>query len=178
MSIVSLRSVAKALAALSLLLVLAACQTTGLKPGNVQSGYAPAGWKVQSKGAKTFYLCPRTLCKKPQLVVTGPLKVRGNAETAIRQNVLSKDIVDAVYNVLNVASKGKVVVSPVRRIVTPTYSGFESHIRLKTKVGTIHIASRDILQKDRGMTVVSAATSKSIASRNLRRYLQKTKIVR
>lgn len=168
----------KSIAALSLLLVLAACQTTGLKPGNLKSSFAPAGWEMVKRGQQTIYACPPTQCKRLQAVQVEPLKIRGDAEEAVRRNILSKQLMNSLLNVLKVESKGIVHPYPVRKITTRAYSGFEYSAKIKTQLGDVYFVGRWIFQGNRGVGVTSAATSRKVATRNLRRYLSKTRISR
>ncbi|SDU23017.1 hypothetical protein [Stappia sp. ES.058] len=160
-------------------LFLAACQTTGLKPGAIETGFPPSDWVTERKGNKIFYLCPKTKCKSPQGVAAVPLKIRGDAEAAIRQNVLSAELFDAAFNFLEVASKRAVSSSPHRKIETRTYTGFEHMMTFKDRRGRrIYVAIRDIIQKDRGVFIAGFSRNKGVARRNLRRYLTQTTIRR
>ena len=160
-------------------LFLAACQTTGLKPGAIDTSFPPSGWVTERKGNKTFYLCPKTKCKTRQGVAIVPLKIRGDAETAIRRNVLTAELFDAAYNFLEVASKRAVSSSPHRKIQTRTYTGFEHVMTFKDRNGRrLYVAIRDIVQKDRGVFVASFSFNRGVAQRNLRRYLAQTTVRR
>jgi hypothetical protein len=160
-------------------LFLAACQTTGLKPGAIETSFPPSGWVTERKGNKTFYLCPKTKCKSPQGVAVVPIKVRGDVESAIRRDALSAELVDSFYNVLEVASKRAISSSPHRKIKTRTYTGFEHTMTFKDRRGRrVYLAIRDIIQKDRGVFVAGFSRNKGVAQRNLRRYLAQTNIRR
>jgi len=158
---------------------LAACQTTGLKPGALDTDFPPAGWITRTSGGTTAYLCPRERCKTPQLVSVSPMKIRGNVEDAIRNNVFNAQLMAAFDNLVEVASKRAVTFGKRRRISTRTYSGFETMMTVRNDKGKkLYIAIRHIIQKDRGVTVGSASFSRSLARRNLRRYLAQTTIRR
>lgn len=166
---------------LALLLVcglLSACQTSGLKPGSIQSSYTPNGWAKTSQGGKTIYYCKPTVCKTPQGVVVGPVKVRGDVETAIRENIISTELLRALDNVVNVATKGSMRFNTERKIVTKSYSGFDMSARFKTRYGTYYGAARVFVQNNRGSMAASFAKSRSAAKANLRRYLSQTRIQR
>jgi hypothetical protein len=168
----------KAVAAFSLLFVLAACQTTGLKPGNLQSGFSPAGWETLKKGQETYYFCLPANCRTLQIVEVGPIKVKGNMESAIRQNILSKQIVDSVLGVVKATSRGKIQPYPVRKISTPTYSGFEFGGKIQSQKRSLYLVGRWIIQENRGIAVTSVSTSRKVAAQNLRRYISQTRISR
>lgn len=172
------KSLSKIVASCALMLFLAACQTTGLKPGNLQSNFAPAGWVSKKSGKTITYLCLPYVCKTYQAVSVQPMKVKGNAEEAIRNDVLSKELVDSLLRTLKIASKGKISASPVRKISTKAYSGFEAVAKVKTASGYIYFAERQIIQGNRGTKVISVSHNRSTALRNLRRYMARTKISR
>ena len=176
--LISSKSVFKTLAAAFLCLALAACQTTGLKPGSLTTNYAPKGWVSKKSGNTTVYACHPSVCKSPQLLAVGPLKVRGDVETAIRSGLLSKELMNALDNVVNVASRGSVKLKTDRKIVTKTYSGFDVSARFKTASGTLYLAGRIIVQHDRGSMIVSFAKSRATAKSNLNRFLKRTTIRR
>ncbi|MEE4011628.1 hypothetical protein V1T76_06195 [Roseibium sp. FZY0029] len=108
----------------------------------------------------------------------GPIKVEGDVETAIRQNLLSAELMNAVGNIANVASKGQVRFKTNRRVVTKTYSGFDMTARYRTDKGNVYVSARIIVQNDRGSAVASFATSSSRANANLSRFLKQTTIRR
>lgn len=174
----SINSLAKIASITFLCLTLAACQSTGLKPGSIATSFAPAGWASQTKGNTTVYVCLPSTCKQPEMVVIGPMKVSGNVEEAIRENVLSAELMNAIDNVVNVAAKGKIKFSTDRRIVTKTYSGFDLSSRIRTRDGYDYGAARVIIQNNRGTMVASFAKSQSRAKSNLKRFLQQTTIHR
>lgn len=160
-------------------LMLAACQTTGLKPGALNTDFPPAGWMTKRNGNATAYFCRRPACREPQIVVISPTRQRGNVEEAIRRNVINSALVDSLFNVVKVASRKQITASSARKIITPTYSGFEYLVTVSNRKGEkIHLASRDVIQQDRGVTVVSAARSPGIAKRNLARFFARTTIQR
>lgn len=160
------------------LLALAACQTTGLEKGKLQTSFASNGWIVKKERAATAYICHPSKCKSPQVVVVKPLKVRGDVESAIRSGLLRKELVDAALNFVKVATHGSYRPSKVKRITTASYSGFEVVERLQGPKGTIYVATRSIIQKSRGSAVVSIAYSRKAAVRNLRRFFAKSQISR
>lgn len=162
----------------ALLLTLAACQTTGLEKGNLQTNFAPNGWLVGKKGSMITYLCHPSKCKSPQAVIVRPIKVRGDVEKAIRTGHLRKELVDAALNVIKVATYGSYKPSKVRKITTATYSGFELVERIKGKKGFVYVATRSIIQKNRGSVVASIAYSRKAAVNNLRRFFAKSHIRR
>ncbi|MBO9459406.1 hypothetical protein [Labrenzia sp. R5_0] len=157
---------------------LAACQTTGLKPGSISSSFAPKGWASKQNGNKAVYVCLPSTCKSPEVVVVGPIEVKGDTESAIRQNLISAELMNAVGNIANVASKGQVRLKTNRRVVTKSYSGFDMTARYRTDKGNVYVAARIIIQNDRGSTVASFATSSSRAKTNLDRFLKQTTIKR
>lgn len=160
-------------------LVLAACQTTGLKPGALKTGFPPDGWATAYDGNKTIYYCARPACREPQLVGLVPRRQKGDVEEAIRRNVLSSAVVDSLFNVLKVASRERITASKSRRITTPTYSGFELMLTVTDRKGeTVHVAIRDIIQRNRGVAVMSMAKSSGLARRNLALFLAQTTIQR
>ncbi|MCK7615675.1 hypothetical protein [Roseibium sediminicola] len=158
--------------------LLAACQTSGLKPGSLNTSFAPKGWVSQKSGNKAVYVCLPSVCKTPQIVVVGPAKVRGDVEAAIREDILSAELMNAVDNLVNVAAKGQVRFKTDRRVVTKTYTGFDLSARFKTKSGYDYGAARLIFQDNRGSVVASFAKSRSTAKTNLRRFFQQTTVRR
>lgn len=158
--------------------LLAACQTSGLKPGSLDTSFAPKGWVSKKSGNKAVYVCQPSVCKSPQIVVVGPAKVRGDVETAIREDILSAELMNAVGNLINVAAKGQVRFKTDRRVVTKTYSGFDLSARYKTSKGNVYAAARVIVQDNRGSVVASFAKSSSTARANLRRFLKQTTVRR
>ncbi len=159
--------------------LLAACQTSGLKPGSIDSSFAPSGWQSESRGGKTIYFCMPSVCGSPQGVVIGPMKVRGDAEAAIREDILSTELLKAMDKVVNIAAKGDFRMSTDRRIVKKNFSGFDMSARLKDRNGrNVYAAARLIIQNDRGSMVASFATSRARARSNLRRFLNQTTIRR
>jgi len=173
-----LNSVFKAAAIVIVCGLLAACQTSGLKPGSLTTDFSPKGWVSKKSGNKTVYVCLPSVCKTPQVVVVGPVKVRGDVETAIREDIFSAELMNAVNNVINVAAKGSVRFRTDRRVVTKTYSGFDMSARFKSRSGHDHGAARIIIQNDRGSVVASFARSRSRAKANLRRFLNQTTVRR
>ena len=160
-------------------LMLAACQTSGLKSGALKTDFPPAGWKTQRSGNDTAYFCTRPTCSTPQLVVISPTRQRGNVEEAIKRNIISTALVDELFDVLKVASRKQINASSTRKITTPTYSGFEHLVTLRDRNGKkLYLAVRNVIQRDRGIVVTSAATSPGIAKRNLARFFAQTTIQR
>ncbi|WP_269581292.1 hypothetical protein [Roseibium sp. Sym1] len=172
------KSVFKAAAIVVVCGLLAACQTSGLKPGSISTGFSPKGWVSEKSGNKTIYVCLPSVCKSPQVVLVGPVKVRGDVETAIRDDVFSAELMNAVGNVINVAAKGQVRFKTERRVVTKTYSGFDMSARFKTRSGYDHAAARIIVQNNRGSAVASFAKNRATAKANLRRFLKQTTVRR
>jgi len=167
------------IAAITLLCgLLAACQTTGLKPGSLTTNFAPKGWVSKKSGNKDVYICLPSVCKTPQVVVVGPAKVRGDVEAAVREDILSADLMNAVGNVINVAAKGSVRFKTDRRVVTKTYTGFDMSARFRSATGYDYAAARVIFQNNRGSVVASFAKSRGTAKVNLRRFLQQTTVRR
>jgi len=158
--------------------LLAACQTNGLKPGSLDTNFAPKGWVSKKSGNKAVYVCLPSVCKTPQIVVVGPAKVRGDVEAAIREDVLSAELMNAVDNLINVAAKGQVRFNTDRRVVTKTYTGFDLSARFKTRNGYDYGAARLIFQDNRGSVVASFAKSRATARANLRRFLKQTTVRR
>jgi hypothetical protein len=171
-------SIFKAASIVLLCGLLAACQTSGLKPGSISSSFAPKGWASKQSGNKTVYVCLPPKCKSPEVVVVGPIKVKGDVETAIRQNLLSAELMNAVGNIANVASKGEVRFKTKRRVVTKTYTGFDMTARYRTDKGNLYVSGRVIFQNDRGSAIASFAKSSSRANANLSRFLKQTTIRR
>lgn len=174
----NIHSIAKSVSIALICGLLTACQTSGLKPGSLTTSFAPKGWTVTQDGAHTVYVCQPSVCKSPEVVIVGPAKVRGDVETAVRDDHISAELMNALDNVINVASKGKVHLSTDRRIVTKTYSGFDMSARFKAKDGYVYGALRIFFQNDRGSAVASFATSRSRAKANLSRFLKQTTISR
>ncbi|PLW75590.1 hypothetical protein [Cohaesibacter celericrescens] len=166
----------RAVSVFVLLFAVSACQTTGIDATNLKTQFASDGWSMHKKGKVQVYECRS--CKTPQFVLIDPIKVRGDVEEAIRANVLSKELMNAVANVIKVASKGAYQASPVKKIATPTYSGFEIVGRFKTGKGMFYVASRSIIQQNRGSNVVSIASNRGVAVRNLKRFFATSKITR
>jgi hypothetical protein len=158
--------------------LLAACQTSGLKPGSLTTDFAPKGWLSETRGNKSVYVCPPSICKSPQVVVVGPVKVRGNVEQAIREDIISRELMNAIDNLVNVASKGQARFSTDRRVVTKTYTGFDMSAFWRSRDGNIYGNARVIVQNDRGSIVASFAKSRSAARANLQRFLRRTTIRR
>ncbi|MEJ8475480.1 hypothetical protein [Roseibium algae] len=160
-------------------LFVAACQTSGLKPGSLETSYAPAGWVQKDKGKKSYYVCPPNQCKSLQLIAVEPSDVKGNAEQAIRANILSSGLLKEIGNSVNRASQGKLKLLSQKRIVKKNYSGFEVNFVIKGRNGkTLFFASRLIVQGDRGSEVISVATSQRTAQANLNNFMRKTSIQR
>lgn len=158
---------------------LAACQTTGLKPGSIESNFAPRGWQSESRGGKTIYYCMPSVCGSPQGLVVGPMKVSGDVEAAIREDILSTELLNAMDKVVNIAAKGDFRVSTDRRIVRKNFSGFDMSARMKDRNGRyVYAAARLIIQNDRGSMIASFATSRARARSNLHRFLNQTTIRR
>ncbi|WP_428650196.1 hypothetical protein [Roseibium sp.] len=173
-----LNSIAKAASVILICGLLAACQSTGLKPGSLTSSFAPKGWVARQNGTKAIYFCSPSVCKSPEAVIVGPMKINGDVETAIRQGLLSKELMNALENVINVASKGEVRFTTERRIVTKTYSGFDLATRFKTDKGYVYGSMRLLIQNDRGSMVASFAKSRAKAKANLKRFLNRTTVRR
>ncbi len=173
-----LNSIVKATSLILICGLLAACQSTGLKPGSFSSSFAPRGWVSQQNGNKAIYYCPPSVCKSLEAVIIGPMKVTGDVETAIRQGVISKELMNALDNVINVASKGDVRFTTERRVVTKTYSGFDLSTRFKTDKGYVYGALRIIVQNNRGSAVASFALTRAKAKANLDRFLKQTTVRR
>ncbi|WP_040617109.1 hypothetical protein [Roseibium sp. TrichSKD4] len=172
-----LNSFTKFLILTSLCLFLAACQTTGLKPGSIQTNFPPQGWQTVTKGSDTLYLC-RT-CKTKQAVVITPAEVSGNVEGAIRANIISAGLISEIGKSASRASGGALKQISSRRITNANYSGIEWVFRVQARgEKPLYVAARAIVQNDRGITVASFAYSSSIAKSNLRRYLANTTIRR
>jgi len=168
----------KFLALILLCGLLAACQTSGLKPGSIQTSFAPSGWAKKPDGNKTIYYCKPSVCKSLLGVVVGPVRIRGDVETAIRENIISTELLRALDNVVNIASKGSARLTTERRVIKKTYSGFDLSARFKTSRGYYYAAARVFVQSNRGSMVASFAKSRGTAKANLRRYLSQTKIRR
>ncbi|SHM13062.1 hypothetical protein [Roseibium suaedae] len=163
----------------ALCLTLAACQTAGLKPEAINtSGFPPAGWVTERSGKTVTYSCPQPRCKSPQLVGITPIKIRGDVEAAIRSGQLSRELLQALDNLVTVATKQQIKLSTPRTIKNANYSGFEHHMTFQTSKGPLYVIARSIVQKDRGSIAVSAALNKSTAERNLRKFLAQTEIRR
>lgn len=175
--IMKIQLITKTVAAILLCGILAACQTTGLKPGSIDTRFPIAGWAKAQKGGTTVYVC--TVCSSPQLIATSPAKVSGNVETAIREGILTTGLLREVDKSVSKLSKGAIQSKSRRKITSKTYSGFEFVYRFKEPgKKPIYMAGRSIVQNDRGMQISSYATSASIAKQNLRRYLANTTIRR
>ncbi|WP_417671737.1 hypothetical protein [Roseibium sp.] len=159
-------------------LLLAACQTAGLKPGSIQSTYAPTGWERVNSGRYSGYACKRPTCKSDQAVVTIALGGEANLEAAIKSGELSKELANAIFNVDGVASKGTRHLKFTRKIITKDYSGFDVSGYLKTPKGKLSIEGRVFVQKNRSTGVASYAFSRKLARSNLRQYLARTSVRR
>lgn len=159
--------------------LLTACQTGGLKPGSVKSNYSPAGWVEISRGGNTLHACPIEKCKTPQAVLVGPIDIGGDVETAIRKDILSAGLLKEVDRSISRATDGQLVVTSRRKVVTKTYSGFEATIKITADNGkAVYVATRSIVQNDRGMQISSISTSEATARANLNSYLARTTIKR
>ena len=176
--IVNIQSIIKAAAAILLCGILAACQTTGLKPGSIQTNYAPSGWTKKSSNGFTGYVCEVPKCKSDRLIAQGPLKVTGDAEQAIKDGVLSRELFNAVANVYNIAAKDQAKLNITRRVVKKNYAGFDFSGYLRDRKGRIWMTGRFIIQDNRGSVLVSAARSRSVANTYFKRYLNRTTIRR
>ncbi|MTH95742.1 hypothetical protein [Roseibium sp. RKSG952] len=162
-----------------LCLFLAACQTTGLKPGSIETAFAPKGWISTQKGSDTIYTCLPNTCKSRQLIVVSPLKVKGSAEQAIRENILSAGLMSEVGKSVARATDGGVKTLSTKRITNDTYSGFEMLFQFSAPGRKpVYAAARFIVQNDRGTGVASIGPSAKVAKANLRRYLASTTIRR
>ena len=158
---------------------VAACQTSGLKTGALVTSFPPAGWTTKTTGTTTAYVCPPQRCRSPQVVSVKPIRIRGDLESAIRRNVITSELLDSVTKVVEVASKRAIDFTPPRRITTRNYTGFDYLITLRARNGKrLYIAVRDVVQRDRGVTIASAALNRGVARQNLRRYLAQTQIRR
>lgn len=157
---------------------LAACQTSGLKHGAIQSSFAPQGWTKTHERGFTFYQCARNVCGSKQAVAVGPVRVTGNIEEAIRSGELDAKLMNAIANVYNVASDGREKYKITRRIVKKDYSGFDVSARFRTSKGTVYAYARAFTQANRGSMVASFAYSSGKARSNFNAYLARTKVRR
>lgn len=169
---------AKVISLLIVGLSLAACQTTGLKPGSLTSTFNPDGWHTKHKGNATYYFCPRTKCSKPQSIIVAPAKIKGQFEAAIKNDIISKDLVEAIGKSISIASKGRIKSSKLRKIVNKNYSGFEQLETVTIGTKKLYFQSRSIVQNNRGTIIISVATSPATAQRNLNRFMASTQIKR
>lgn len=158
--------------------LLAACQTSGLKPGSIQTNYAPSGWTKKSSNGFTGYVCEAPKCKSDRLIAHGPIKVTGDAERAIKEGVLSRELFNAVANVYNVAAKGQQKLTITRRVVKKDYAGFDFSGYFADRKGRVWMTGRFIIQNNRGSVLVSASRSRSVANTYFERYLNNTTIRR
>jgi hypothetical protein len=157
---------------------LAACQTSGLKPGSIQSSYAPSGWTKKSSNGITGYVCAVPRCKSDRAIGYGPIRVSGNFEQGIKNGEASKELFNAVFNVYNVASKGQEKLTITRKVVNKNYAGFDFKGYFPTKRGRIWIKGRLIVQDNRGSVLFSMARSQGLANTYFRKYMGSTTIKR
>ncbi|MES0810824.1 hypothetical protein ABLO27_15175 [Roseibium sp. SCPC15] len=171
------RSFAKTVLLVLICGLLAACQTTGLKPGSVETRFPVDGWIKAQKGNSTIYACVK--CKTPQIILTGPSKVTGDVESAIRADVLSTGLLSEIDKTVTKLSSGAIRSLSRRKITTKNYSGFEFVYRIQEPgKKPIYLAGRSIVQNDKGMQISSYAASANVAKANLRKYLANTTIRR
>ncbi|ASP33422.1 hypothetical protein [Labrenzia sp. VG12] len=172
------KSILKTVAVTLLCGLLAACQTTGLKPGSIQTNYAPAGWTKKTSNGFTGYVCHAPRCKSDRLIAHGPVKVSGDMEKAIKDGVLSRELFNAIANVYNIASKDQEKITITRRVVKKDYAGFDFTAYFKDREGRIWMTGRFIIQDNRGSVLVAASRSRSVANTYFKRYLSNTTIKR
>ncbi|MBG6165162.1 hypothetical protein IWQ54_004851 [Labrenzia sp. EL_195] len=158
--------------------LLAACQTSGLKPGSIQTNYAPSGWTKKTKNGVTGYICQPPVCKSDRAIGYGPIRVSGNFEKEIKENDISAELFNAVANVYNVAAKGKTRMSITRRVVTKTYAGFDFSGYIHDRKGRVWLKGRFVVQENRGSVIFSGARSRSVANTYFNRYIRNTTIRR
>ncbi|MCA1299985.1 hypothetical protein [Stappia indica] len=160
-------------------LSLAACQTTGLKPGAITSSFAQPGWIATKIDGKTTYVCSPSRCRSPQVIVLVNKRFRGDLETAIRRDFVSAELFRAMSGVISVASKKAINITSIRKVGTRDYVGFDYLVTLRNRRGErLYLAAREIVQQDRGVMIISMATSSKLARANLRSYLAQTRIRR
>ncbi len=112
--------------------------------------------------------------------LSGPIDIGGDVETAIRKDILSAGLLKEVDRSISRATDGQLVVTSRRKVVTKTYSGFEATIKITADNGkaVYVVATRSIVQNDRGMQISSISTSEATARANLNSYLARTTITR
>ncbi|WFE92016.1 hypothetical protein K1718_11810 [Roseibium porphyridii] len=111
--------------------------------------------------------------------MTGPAKVTGNAESAVRADILSVGLLSEIDKSVARLSKGAIKVQSRRKIATRTYSGFEFVYRIQAPgKKPLYMAARSIIQRDKGMQVSSYAVSATKAKANLRKFMANTTIKR
>ncbi|MTI45171.1 hypothetical protein JM93_01450 [Roseibium hamelinense] len=178
-----MRGYVKQLRALTLVaaasLALAACQTAGLKPGSIQTSFPPAGWNTERKGNEIAYVCSPNTCRTKQAVFVSPIKVKGDAEAAVRSDIFSAGLMRELGKSLNRASKGGIQTLSTQKVTTSAYSGFDFVYRITPNFGEPqYLAARFIIQADRGVAIGSISPSRQTAQANLRKYLASTTVRR
>lgn len=173
------KSLFNILSAISLCVMLAACQTGGLKPGSIQTNYRPSGWTAKQANGITGYICKIPACKVNQAIGYGPVKVKGNVEKYVRSGHISKKLLNAIANVHNVAANGHEKLTVSKKVVTESYSGFDFGGYFKDQTGKKHwVKARAIFQDNRGSVIFSVSTSRNAANRNFSKYMGTTTIKR
>lgn len=160
-------------------LLLAACQSSGLKPGAMTTvGFPPAGWEtVHASSNETLYIC-RTACKKEQLVLVGPLRDLPGAESDLRQPAFRTTLLDAYLNVIEEEEYGDVQFDPSRKSFTNNFANLELSGNYTTKKGRAYFSLFVLTQGDRRTGVLSLARDKATAARNIKLFGQNTRVVR
>ncbi|MBN9671284.1 hypothetical protein [Roseibium aggregatum] len=166
---------------LALLLVcglLSACQTSGLKPGSIQTSYAPSGWTKRTANGITGYVCHVPRCKSDRAIGYGPIRIRGNFEEAIKSNEFSPELFNAISNVYTIASKGQWKLRATRRIVRKDYAGLDFAGYVPTRSGRVYAKGRLIVQNNRASALFALARSQGLANSYFSKYMGATSIKR
>ena len=175
---IKLKSILKVVAVTLFCGLLAACQTTGLKPGSIQSNYAPSGWTKKSAHGITGYVCHAPRCKSDRAIGYGPIRVNSNFEEDIKNNEFSVKLFNAVSNVYTVASKGQEKLKMTRRVIRKDYAGLDFNGHFTGSQGRVYIKGRVIVQGDRASVLFAIARSQGLANTYFNRYMGATTIKR
>ncbi|MHA7772016.1 hypothetical protein [Roseibium sp. M-1] len=157
---------------------LAACQTTGLKPGSIHTSYAPSGWTKRTSHGITGYVCEAPRCKSDRAIGYGPIRVSGNLEEAIKNNVFSPELFNAIDNVYTIASKGREKLRITGKVVRKDYAGLDFNGYFPSDSGRVYITGRVVVQDSRASVLFAIARSQGVANSYFKQYMGATTIKR
>lgn len=159
-------------------LLLAACQSSGLKPGAMTTvGFPPAGWETEVSGSEIMYFCDRA-CKRPQGIIVSPVDAPSLTEAALRDPEFRTKVLDAYMNAISIEHYEAVVFGSSKKTVSKNFANLEMNGYFKTNIGLVYFNAYYLVQGERKTGVFSFAFDKATAARNIKLFGQNTRVVR